>query len=74
MMSEWWIGKNVEKSGHGLILRYYTSICLEGLGKTLKTLSQDSLSLGQDLNPGPPDYKEGQPLYDDIQCLWKKEP
>jgi hypothetical protein len=65
------VNDELEKSGHGLILRYYTSICLEGLGKTL---SQDSLSLGQDLNPGPPDYKEGQPLYDDIQCLWKKEP
>jgi hypothetical protein len=36
-------------------LRYYPGICLEALRKTMKNLSQSSWSLGQDLNPGPPD-------------------
>jgi hypothetical protein len=35
---EWWIGKDVEGSDHGLILRYYPSICLEVLRKTMKEL------------------------------------
>jgi hypothetical protein len=33
-----WIGKVVEANGHGLILKYYTRICLEGLRKTTKIL------------------------------------
>jgi hypothetical protein len=41
--------------GFGLILRYCNSICMEGLRKTTKNLSQDSQSLGQDLNLGPPE-------------------
>jgi hypothetical protein len=32
---------------------------LEGLRKAAKSLSQDSWTLGQDLNLGPPEYKEG---------------
>jgi hypothetical protein len=32
------IGKDVEGSSHGITLRYYLSICLEGLRKTMKTL------------------------------------
>jgi hypothetical protein len=31
-------------------LRYYPSICVQGLSKIMKTLSQNSRSLGQDLN------------------------
>jgi hypothetical protein len=34
-------------------------ICLEGLRKTTKNLSQDSRSPGRDLNPGPPEYEAG---------------
>jgi hypothetical protein len=42
-MSEWWwIGNNLVGSGHGLTLRYYPSIHLEGLRKTTKILNQDS--------------------------------
>jgi hypothetical protein len=44
-------------SDHGLILRYYPNICLEGLSKSTKYLSQDSKSPDQDLNPGPPAYE-----------------
>jgi hypothetical protein len=41
-----WIGKDVEGSGHGLILRYCLGICLEGLRKTTKNLGQDNWSVG----------------------------
>jgi hypothetical protein len=40
VINEWWIGKDVERSGRGLILRYYPEICLERLRKTTKTLSR----------------------------------
>jgi hypothetical protein len=39
------------------ILRSDSSICLEGLRKTTKTLSQDSPSQGRDLRPGPHEYE-----------------
>jgi hypothetical protein len=35
-------------------LRHYPGICLEGLRKTI---SEDSLSPGQGLNLGPPEYE-----------------
>jgi hypothetical protein len=38
-------------------LRYYPGICLAGPRKSTKNLSQDSWSLGQDLNLGPPEYE-----------------
>jgi hypothetical protein len=50
-----WIGKDLEGSGHGLILRCYPKIFLEELRKIMKILSQDSRSLGKDLKPGPAD-------------------
>jgi hypothetical protein len=40
-------------------VRHYTSICPEGLRKTTKKLSQDSWSLGQELNPELPEYDAG---------------
>jgi hypothetical protein len=40
-------------------LRSYPGIYLEGLRKTMKTLSQDSQFPGRDLNPGPPEYEAG---------------
>jgi hypothetical protein len=46
MMNE----KYVEGTGHGIILRYYSSICLEELRKATKHFSQDIWSLGQDLS------------------------
>jgi hypothetical protein len=39
-------------------LRYYARICLEGLRKTMKELSQDSPSPGQDLNSEDCEYEE----------------
>jgi hypothetical protein len=36
---------------------YHTGICLEGMRKTTKNLSQDSRSLDRDLNQGPPEYE-----------------
>jgi hypothetical protein len=42
-----------------LNLRYYPGICVEGLRKTMKNLSQDSRSPGRDLNPGHPEYEAG---------------
>jgi hypothetical protein len=40
-------------------LRYYLSICLEGLRNITKYLSQDSRSPGQDMNLGRPEYEAG---------------
>jgi hypothetical protein len=40
------------RSGHGLILTYYPSTCLDKLRKTTKNLSQDSQSLGPRFEPG----------------------
>jgi hypothetical protein len=37
----------------------YPGICLEGLRKSTKKLSQDSRSLGRDLNLSPPEYEAG---------------
>jgi hypothetical protein len=49
-------------------LRHYPGICLERLRKTTKILSQDSRSLGQDLNPGPPEYEPGVLITWSQQC------
>jgi hypothetical protein len=38
------------------ILRYWQNICLEGLGKTIENLSQNSRSPERNQNPGPPEY------------------
>jgi hypothetical protein len=40
-------------------LKYYPSICLEGVRNTTKNLSQDSRSPGQDLNPETLEYEAG---------------
>jgi hypothetical protein len=40
-------------------LRSNPGICIEGLRKTTKNLSQDSWSPGRDLNTGPPKYEAG---------------
>jgi hypothetical protein len=40
-------------------LKYYLDNCLERLRKTTINLSQDSLSLGRELNPEPPEYEAG---------------
>jgi hypothetical protein len=42
MMREWWIGKDLEGSGRGILLG--------GLRKTTKPVSLDSRSLGRDWN------------------------
>jgi hypothetical protein len=49
----------MEGSDHGLILRYYPCICLDGLRKTMENLSQYSWSPGRDLNPASPEYEAG---------------
>jgi hypothetical protein len=38
-------------------LRYYPSICLEGLRKTMEKCSGDSLTPGRGLNPRAPEYE-----------------
>jgi hypothetical protein len=48
------MGKDLEGSCRGIILRYYFNIYLQGLRKITKNLSQDSRSPGRDLNLGPP--------------------
>jgi hypothetical protein len=54
-MMKW---KDVEGSGHGLILRNQFQHLPVRTGEN-NELSQDSLSLGRDLNPGPPQYDAG---------------
>jgi hypothetical protein len=46
-------GKEVEIRGRSLIFGYYPSICVKGVRKTTKTLSQGSLTPSRHLNPGP---------------------
>jgi hypothetical protein len=41
LIYEWWIGKDLEGSGRGIVLRHYPDSLLEGLGKTTRNLSQD---------------------------------
>jgi hypothetical protein len=53
---DWWMGRDLERSGHGLI-QVYTSICLEGLRKTIKNLGQYSWCPNRDLNQAPIKYK-----------------
>jgi hypothetical protein len=50
---------DVEGSVRVLILSYYYSICLQGLRKTSKNLSQDSQSPGRDLKSESPEYEAG---------------
>jgi hypothetical protein len=42
-----------------VILRYYPGIRMEGPNKTTRNLYQDSRSLGEDFNLGPPKYEAG---------------
>jgi hypothetical protein len=56
-IGEWWIGKDVEGSGRGLVFRYYPGIFLERLMKTTENLSQDSRFPGRDLNSRPAKYE-----------------
>jgi hypothetical protein len=58
-ISEWWIGKDVEKKRSWPNLRNNFDICLEGPRKTTNNLRRDSLSPGRYMNPGPPEYKAG---------------
>jgi hypothetical protein len=58
MVSEWWIGTNLEISGRGLILRYYPAVAWKDWVKPRK-VSQDSSYSGRDFNPGPPEYEAG---------------
>jgi hypothetical protein len=53
------IGKDLEVSDLGLIVRLYPGIRLDGLRKTTKSRSQDKRSPGRDLNPRPPEYEAG---------------
>jgi hypothetical protein len=59
MIGEQRIGKEVERSGCGLILGYYPDSCVEGLRKTTKNLSEDSLSPDRNLNQRPSEYETG---------------
>jgi hypothetical protein len=42
-------------------LRYYTSICQEGLNKTTEILSQNGRTLNRNLNPGLPECEAAVP-------------
>jgi hypothetical protein len=49
--------KGSERKQLWFVLWHYPGICLEGLRKIIKALSQDSLSADRDLNLGPPKYE-----------------
>jgi hypothetical protein len=49
----------MEGADRGLFWRYYPSICLNGLRKTTKNLSQYSQSPGRDLDTGLREYEAG---------------
>jgi hypothetical protein len=50
--------KGYERKWSWSNLWYYHGICLEGLRKTTKTVSQNSRSPCRDLNWGPSEYEE----------------
>jgi hypothetical protein len=54
-----WAGKDVEGSGHGLILCYSARVCLNGLRKSMNYLNRDSRYPGRNLNPETPEYEAG---------------
>jgi hypothetical protein len=54
--------ENILMEGDWPNLRYYPSICLEGMRKPMKNISHDSQSLEKSLNPGHPEYKAGVPI------------
>jgi hypothetical protein len=58
VISEFWIGKDLEGSSRGLILSYYPGMHLERL-RTPQNLSRDSRSPDRDLNLGPSVYESG---------------
>jgi hypothetical protein len=69
MISEWWwIVKHLVGSGHGLILRYYPSISLEGLRKPRKKPPSGQLVAGAKIwTRGLPNTKQQcQPLNHNI--------
>jgi hypothetical protein len=52
------LNNELERTWRAVIcVMYYTSICLNGLKKATKNLSQDSRSPDRDLNPEPVEYK-----------------
>jgi hypothetical protein len=57
VISGWWIGKDLEGSGRGLILRYHNGIRLKDLRKATQNLSLYSPSPCSDLDTGPPEYE-----------------
>jgi hypothetical protein len=54
-IGEWWTVKDIEESGHGLILKHYPRIYLEVLRKITKNC-HDSRYPKPDLNRVPPEY------------------
>jgi hypothetical protein len=59
VISEWWIGKKIGRKRSWPNFKDYSSIRLEGLRKTKKSLSYDSRSPGRYLNPVPHEYEAG---------------
>jgi hypothetical protein len=57
VISERWI-ENLEANGHGLILRYYPGIHLEGLRKTMETSVRIAGLQAEILNGYLPNMKE----------------
>jgi hypothetical protein len=58
-LSKCWIKKDLVRSGHGLILRYYLGICLEGRRKTPKTSIRITGRRGRKSNPWTPEFEVG---------------
>jgi hypothetical protein len=56
MISEWWLGKDLEQSGRGLIPGIIPKFAWRNWGKPQKKLSQNTQFPGRDLNPEYSEY------------------
>jgi hypothetical protein len=62
MMIEWWIGKDLQGSGHSII-KVLSRNFLEGRRKVTKALNEDGLCSDQDSNGSPSEYESRASLY-----------
>jgi hypothetical protein len=73
MTGKWQIGKDVEGSDCGLLLKALSRYSIEGLRKTTKNFGHGSRTPGRDLNTRRPEYeakyKKKLKFYKNIQEL-----
>jgi hypothetical protein len=63
-MIGWWLNNELERAWKEAVVSLFEVLYQHlswGLKKTTKILSQNRRSLGQYLNPGPPEFESGLP-------------